>query len=894
LLGLATFLAHDTAFEVARRFRPESFMLLFAMTGVWLVQGWLPEDRRQKAEGRKQKAEGSDEQLLLPTACCDNGGRRTTDHSGRWSVVGGRLALALAGVCFGLALLSKLFAGLILAGCTLFGLWLVATGQLGAGLNPGRPRWLAPAWREGLRRALWIGVPLVVVTGSVFSYFYLQSSNLPADVVGHHLRQGRELAPWDVAGKALWFFWDYFWRYPLFLGLAAVGAVRAWRSVTPARAVYLAQLPTVLAFLFLSRQLWDRHVVYLLPTLAALFAYGLAERRTTNDERRTTDSLGPSSFVLHRFLPTALYLLLTALVFVPLLGRDLDIARLNDAGTPAFARFIAETTRPGDTVLTDYSGLNFYARRRSTYSGASLSMGAALSGQISGHDLVRQIQADNAQLVTMQAPGGQLVFLRDYLYFREWVQTHFHFDGTFVRTGESHRIYRPGPPQLTPLSVDFGDQVRLVGYTIEETRVEPGRHLYLVLGWEAQRSPARDYVAFVHLVDGEGRIWGSQDQELHADDGRLTSAWSPGVRDLDGYAVQLISGAPPGRYDLRVGLYARGDQTARLPIAGTPDRRTEFSLAQIDVPKPGGPWWAYPLPPMQFPYSRDVELGPAVRLIGYTLPLNVVKPGDDLGVTLFWKTVRDVETDFRVRLRLRDRPGVLHGEVLVTPSDAGYPPTAWGGAAIVTGRYGLIVDPAAPPGPADLLVNLVTPDGRSLRRDDWRIAPVTIAELPRRFDVPPIEHPQPAELGGYARLLGYDLEGLQVEGCKLKVRILNLQPSNFQPYCVLRLTLYWQGVKPTPISYRVFTHLIDADNQIFGQHDKVPLDGARPTTSWVEGEVLVDSYEIQLKPETPAGTYRLEVGLYDPATFARLPVSDVQGRPLGDRVLLDTRLEVIR
>jgi hypothetical protein len=106
--------------------------------------------------------------------------------------------------------------------------------------------------------------------------------------------------------------------------------------------------------------------------------------------------------------------------------------------------------------------------------------------------------------------------------------------------------------------------------------------------------------------------------------------------------------------------------------------------------------------------------------------------------------------------------------------------------------------------------------------------------------------------------------------------------------------LYWQGVKPTPISYRVFTHLIDADNQIFGQHDKVPLDGARPTTSWVEGEVLVDSYEIQLKPETPAGTYRLEVGLYDPATFARLPVSDVQGRPLGDRVLLDTRLEVIR
>jgi hypothetical protein len=51
---------------------------------------------------------------------------------------------------------------------------------------------------------------------------------------------------------------------------------------------------------------------------------------------------------------------------------------------------------------------------------------------------------------------------------------------------------------------------------------------------------------------------------------------------------------------------------------------------------------------------------------------------------------------------------------------------------------------------------------------------------------------------------------------------------------------------------------------------------------------------IQLKPETPPGTYRLEVGLYDPATFARLPVSDAQGQSLGDRVLLDTPLEVVQ
>jgi hypothetical protein len=837
LLGLATFLAHDTVFEVSRRFRPESFMLLFAMTAVWLIQRWLPADD----------------------------GRRTTDHAGRRSSVAGRLGLALAGVCFGLALLSKLFAGLILAGCGLFGLWLLRTRQL--------------TWRDGLLRAVWVGVPLVVITGSVFGYFYFQSSNLPTDVVGHHLRQGRELAPWQVVLDGLLFFWNYFWQYPLFLILAAIGAVRAWRSITPARAIYLAQLPTVLAFLFLSRQLYDRHMLYLLPILTPLFAYGVAGLV----EAIKQQAAGSGQPVNFRFLPAASCLLLSAFVFVPLLGHDLETARLTDTGTPAFARLIAETTRPGDTVLTDYPGLNFYARRPSTYSGASLSMGAALSGQISGHDLVRQIQADDARLVTMQASGGQLVFLRDYLYFREWVQTHFHFDGTFARTGETHRIYRPGPPQLTPLSVDFGDQVWLSGYAIEETQIEPGRLLYVVLDWEAQRPLTRDYVAFVHLVDDAGQIWGNRDQELHDDGGQLASAWSSGAHTLNGYGVELITGAPPGRYEVRVGVYARGDQTARLPIAGTPGQRTEFTLAEIDVPKPSGPWWVYPMPPMQVAYGRDVEFGPAVRLIGYSLATGAVKPGDAVDVSLFWKTVRDVEGDFQVQLRLRDPKGALRGEALLPPSAASYPPTAWGGAAIVTGKYGLIVDPAAPAGPVDLLVNLVTPDGQSLRRDDWRIGQLTIAELPRRFDVPPVQHPQRAELGGYARLLGYDLTTTDGQSSFV------LRPSS-----VLHLTLYWQGVKPTPISYRVFTHVIDADNRIYGQHDKTPLDGARPTTSWIEGEVLVDEYTIQLKPETPPGTYRLEVGLYDPATFARLPVSDAQGQSLGDRVLLDTPLEVVQ
>ncbi|MGB0384468.1 MAG: glycosyltransferase family 39 protein [Ardenticatenaceae bacterium] len=125
-------------------------------------------------------------------------------------------------------------------------------------------------------------------------------------------------------------------------------------------------------------------------------------------------------------------------------------------------------------------------------------------------------------------------------------------------------------------------------------------------------------------------------------------------------------------------------------------------------------------------------------------------------------------------------------------------------------------------------------------------------------------------------LLGYDLALPSGE---------NLLASDMSA----RLTLYWQTIRTPPLSYKVFTHLVNKQGQVSAQRDDYPLQGNRPTTSWRKGELIVDRYDIPLT-ETPQGSYTLVIGFYDPTTGLRLkPVKNVIKRDMAnDQMVLGT------
>jgi mannosyltransferase len=103
-----------------------------------------------------------------------------------------------------------------------------------------------------------------------------------------------------------------------------------------------------------------------------------------------------------------------------------------------------------------------------------------------------------------------------------------------------------------------------------------------------------------------------------------------------------------------------------------------------------------------------------------------------------------------------------------------------------------------------------------------------------------------------------DLEldnGIVLEGYRLPTR--SLKPGE-----TLALTLVWRANGPTPMPWKVFTHLLDGAPRIVAQRDAEPADNLRPTTTWQPGERIEDNYGILVPDGLAPGAYTLEIGMY--------------------------------
>jgi 4-amino-4-deoxy-L-arabinose transferase-like glycosyltransferase len=122
----------------------------------------------------------------------------------------------------------------------------------------------------------------------------------------------------------------------------------------------------------------------------------------------------------------------------------------------------------------------------------------------------------------------------------------------------------PSPQHL--VSFSLGEGVTLWGYDLEAQDARAGSKVRVVLYWRAEREMEEDYTVFVHLVDGEGGIWGQQDNEPEGGFYR-TSFWNPGEVVSDQYEFVVAADAPPADYRVEVGMYLL-DTGQRLPVTG--------------------------------------------------------------------------------------------------------------------------------------------------------------------------------------------------------------------------------------------------------------------------------------------------------------------------------------
>jgi len=102
---------------------------------------------------------------------------------------------------------------------------------------------------------------------------------------------------------------------------------------------------------------------------------------------------------------------------------------------------------------------------------------------------------------------------------------------------------------------------------------------------------------------------------------------------------------------------------------------------------------------------------------------------------------------------------------------------------------------------------------------------------------------------------------------------VDLPIGRVAPGDVIPLTLFWRAQQAIAENLKVFVHVMNAEGQLVAQRDSEPMAGLRPTSTWAQGESIVDRYGILLPGDLPAGQYQLVVGLYDPTTGERLPAA---------------------
>ncbi len=127
-----------------------------------------------------------------------------------------------------------------------------------------------------------------------------------------------------------------------------------------------------------------------------------------------------------------------------------------------------------------------------------------------------------------------------------------------ITTGAADPIPRDvvyaAPAVANPLDVQFGEEVRLLGYELGETAVSPGSPLCLTLVWKSVQPMSHPYTVFTQLLGPDNQVIAQQDN-MPVQNSLPTTCWLPGEVVSDPYTLNIATDVPPGSYTLVTGLY---------------------------------------------------------------------------------------------------------------------------------------------------------------------------------------------------------------------------------------------------------------------------------------------------------------------------------------------------
>jgi len=125
-------------------------------------------------------------------------------------------------------------------------------------------------------------------------------------------------------------------------------------------------------------------------------------------------------------------------------------------------------------------------------------------------------------------------------------------------------------------------------------------------------------------------------------------------------------------------------------------------------------------------------------------------------------------------------------------------------------------------------------------------------------------------------------ETLATLGNGIELTAVSLDKTTAQPGETITIKATWRVTAPPGQSLTTLIHLAEAGQPPLATGDSRPLNNSYPTTVWETGEVIEDSYTLTIPDDLADGRYPIWIGMYNPDTLTRLPLTSSGQRQPND------------
>ncbi|HID63842.1 MAG TPA: DUF2079 domain-containing protein [Anaerolineae bacterium] len=112
------------------------------------------------------------------------------------------------------------------------------------------------------------------------------------------------------------------------------------------------------------------------------------------------------------------------------------------------------------------------------------------------------------------------------------------------------------------------------------------------------------------------------------------------------------------------------------------------------------------LPELPMQHATEANFSGQIKLLGYTLETEEIKPGDSVQLALYWQALANMETSYTVFTHLIDQDERIMGQRDNLPVSGLYPTTEWTPGEKIVDRYEIATSPEILPGEYSIEIGL--------------------------------------------------------------------------------------------------------------------------------------------------------------------------------------------